>query len=75
MIAVDQLLYSIITLGYASPIETMSAAAYRLEQEGKLAGKVFRPLIDLVFWFDPLHCHVSWLNLKQLTYLPEGYQR
>jgi hypothetical protein len=75
MIAVDQLLYSIITLGYASPIETMSAAAYRLEQEGRLVGKIFRPLIDCLFWFDPLHCHVSYMNLKQLTYLPDDYQR
>jgi hypothetical protein len=75
MIAVDQLLYSIITLGYASPIETMSAAAYRLEQEGKLTGKVFRPVIDTIFWFDPLHCFVSFDNLKNLAYLPENYKR
>lgn len=53
----------------------MSAAAYRLEQEGRIAGKIFRPLIDALFWFDPLHCYVSYDNLKHLTYLPESYQR
>jgi hypothetical protein len=75
LICIDQLCYSLITLGYASPIETMSAAAYRLEQEGRIAGKIFRPLIDALFWFDPLHCYVSYDNLKHLTYLPESYQR
>ena len=56
LIAVDQLLYVIITLGHGHPDETMSAAAWRLEQEGRWQGKVFRPLLDWLFWFDPMHC-------------------
>ena len=59
LIAIDQLIYVVITLGNGHPDETMSAAAWRLEQEGKLSGRVFRPLIDALFWFDPQHCKTS----------------
>ena len=59
-IAIDQLLYVLITLGRGSPDETLSAAAWRLEQEGKIAGKLFRPLIDTIFWFDHQHCLSSY---------------
>lgn len=61
MIAVDQLLYVILTLGRGNPDETMSAAAWRLERDGKLAGRIFRPLIDRVFWFDKDHCRKAYL--------------
>ena len=60
LIAVDQLLYVIITLGHGHPDETMSAAAWRLEQEGRWQGKFFRPLLDWLFWFDPMHCMKSY---------------
>lgn len=60
LIALDQLFYVFITLGNGDPDETMSAAAYRLELEGKLGGKIFRPLIDKIFWFDPHHCRTSY---------------
>jgi hypothetical protein len=56
LICADQLAFSIITLGSSSPDETMSAGAYRLEQQGRLAGRIFRPIIDKVMWFDPYHC-------------------
>ena len=56
LICLDQLVFSIITLGSSAPDETMSAAAWRLERERRLAGYVFRPLIDLLFLFDPDHC-------------------
>jgi hypothetical protein len=38
----------------------MSSAAWRLEQKGKIQGKIFRPLIDWLFWFDPDHCKTSY---------------
>ena len=60
MISTDQFVFSLITLGRSDPDETMSSAAYRLEQEGRLQGKLFRPLIDKLFWFDPEHCKKSW---------------
>ena len=55
-ICIDQLAFSILTLGSSAPDETLSAAAYRLEQQGRLAGRIFRPLIDGILFFDPLHC-------------------
>jgi len=59
LVALDQLIFALITLGSSAPDETMSSAAYRLEREGRLAGRFFRPLIDMLFWFDPLHCRFS----------------
>lgn len=56
LIALDQFIYVLVTLGNGDPDETMSAAAWRLEQAGKWQGRVFRPLIDTLFWFDPDHC-------------------
>ena len=60
LIAIDQLIYVVITLGWGHPDETMSAAAWRLEQKGRWQGKLFRPLIDKLFWFDPDHCRTSY---------------
>ena len=60
LIAFDQLVFALITLGSSAPDETMSAAAYRLEQQARWPGRIFRPLIDTLFWFDPLHCRVAY---------------
>ena len=62
LIALDQLAYVIVTLGYGMPDETMSGAAWRLEQRGKLGGRIFRPIIDWIFsnlFSDPDHCQTS----------------
>jgi hypothetical protein len=59
-IALDQLIYVLITLGKGSPYETLSAAAWRLEKENHRSGKIFRPIVDLLFWFDPEHCKTSY---------------
>ncbi len=56
LVALDQFVFSLITLGSSAPDESMSAAAFRLESKGKLAGRIFRPLIDALFFFDPMHC-------------------
>ena len=61
LITLDQLLFSILTLGDAAPDESMSAAAYRLELQGRFFGRVFRPLIDALFFFDANHCAASYL--------------
>ncbi len=68
LIAIDQLIYVIITLGKGCPDETMSAAAWRLEQAGKIQGKIFRPLIDWLFWFDKDHCYNSYLTEVNRVY-------
>lgn len=74
-IAVDQLLYVLLTLGAGSPDETLSAAAYRTEQAGKWLGRVFRPLIDLLFWpFERDHCETAYLSELRGLHLPPEYQ-
>ena len=61
----DILLFSLATFGRARRNETISAAAWSLELDGKWQGRVFRPFIDWAL--SPLekdHCHVSWLAEK-----------
>lgn len=61
LVAVDQLLYTLVTLGAGKPDETMSSAAWRGERQGRIAGRVFRPFIDWLF--TPLerdHCRLSY---------------
>ena len=75
LIAFDQLAWVIITLGKGSPDETISAAAWRMEQQGKLAGRILRPLIDLLF--SPLerdHCRLSAESEMARAQLPDYYR-
>ena len=74
LISLDQFAFSIITLGKAPPDETMSAAAYRLEQEGKWQGKLFRPAIDKLFFFDKFHCRSSFESEINSKHLAEVYR-
>lgn len=60
LVALDQLVFCLLTLGGSDPDETISAAAYRLELAGRLQGRIFRPLIDRLFFFDPDHCLKSY---------------
>lgn len=59
LIRLDKRVFRWLTLG-RSVNETMSAAAYRLELAGRLQGRIFRPLIDAVFFWDPQHCKTSY---------------
>lgn len=75
-ICLDQLGFNIITLGSSDPDETMSAAAWRLEQRNKRAGKLFRPFIDtlfLVLFNDKDHCANAYLSEKNNKHLPADY--
>lgn len=75
MIALDQLLYVLVTLGAGHPDETLSAAAWRTEQSGKLGGRIFRPLIDLLFLpFEREHCRKAYESEKHGTQLPKEYR-
>lgn len=51
LIAIDQLAWVVLTLGRGKPDETISAASWRMEREGKPAGRLLRPLIDALVWF------------------------
>ena len=74
LIAFDQFAFNTITLGHSSPDETLSAAAWRWEQAGKLRGRIFRPLIDALFWFDPEHCLTSFESEVNQLHLPKEYR-
>ena len=52
-----------------------STAAYILEQDGKLIGKIFRPLIDYMLFFDPKHCEESYKSEFEKKQLPNEYRR
>ena len=70
-IAVDQALNA---LRGGSPDETLSAAAWRTEQKGRWLGRVFRPLIDLLFaLFEKDHCRKSFESERNGRHLPKEY--
>lgn len=64
LIALDCLIYTLLVLGDCNRNETMSGAAWRTEQEGRILGTFFRPKIDWLFnkLGDPDHCRVSYEN-------------
>lgn len=74
LIAFDQFVWVLLTLGNGSPDETISAALWRMEGQGKLAGRVFRPVVDVLFWFDPDHCRTSYNAEFKKIQLPRAYQ-
>lgn len=45
----------------------------RTEQQNKLLGRIFRPLIDLLLFFDPLHCYTSYMAELTRRQLPENF--
>ena len=69
LIAIDQLAHTLIG-GY--PDETLSAAAWRWELEGKR--KWPRCLIDTLLFFDSDHCQTSYINELTRKQLPENYR-
>ena len=76
LIALDQFAFNTMTLGHSSPDETLSAAAWRWEQSGKLVGRVLRPLIDALFWpFEPDHCRAAYLSELRGLHLPPEYHQ
>ena len=76
LIALDQLAYVLVTLGRGSPDETLSAAAWRTEQEGRILGRIFRPAIDLLAMpLERDHCRKSFESERDGRHLPEEYQK
>ena len=73
-IAIDQLLWVILSLGNGMPDETLSAAAWRMESQGKLAGRILRPVIDTLLWFDVDHCRRSWQSERDRTQIDGSYR-
>ena len=73
-IAFDQLAWVLLTLGNGLPDETISAAAWRMESQGKLAGRIFRPVVDALFFFDQNHCMSAWQSERNKQQLPGVYR-
>ena len=77
-IAFDQLLNALIppldgTLSYAD--ETLSARCYRAHRDGRILGKLFMPLIDLLFfWQGPGHCKNAYINEFDRKSFPDEYR-
>lgn len=68
LIAADQLVNTLIG-GY--PDETLSAAAWLGERDGKLGGRIFRPIIDALFLpFERDHCKRAFESEFQFTQRP-----
>ena len=75
LIAIDQLAYVLLTLGAGHPDETLSAAAWRTEQSGKLGGRIFRPVIDMIFWpIERDHCRRAYEAERLGRQLPTEYR-
>ena len=77
LIAVDQLANAMLG-GHAD--ETLSARAWRTEQAGKVFGKFWRPVIDVVclavtFGRDKNHCYESYLSEHKRRQLHPHYSR
>ena len=71
LLGIDQL-FNTLTGGYAD--ETLSSRVWRLETKGKLSGKIFRPLIDFLFFFQEEHCYNSFLSEVERRQLPREFR-
>lgn len=64
----DNLLLAVITLGNCEVGDTLSSKAYQLDVNGRLQGRIFRPLIDWLFsGMEADHCHKAYLTFLRIT--------
>ena len=70
-VAFDQLLNTAL-LG--SPDETLSSRAYRADQGGKVFGRIFRPAIDMLFFWQPRHCYSAYVAELQRRQYPANFK-
>lgn len=72
LIAIDQLANTLLG-GMAD--ETLSSRAYRAEVKNKIFGRIFRPLIDTIMFFDKDHCFNSYVSELQRRHLPREFSK
>lgn len=59
LIAID--IWVMVTFFGGLPGETLSAAAWNSKITGKWGGRIFVPVIDLIFWpLQKEHCRLAW---------------
>lgn len=76
LIAIDQFIYVLLTLGHGSPDETLSAAAYRLWLRDQWGGRYFKPAIDTLFLpIQRDHCKHAYRAEMERRHLPGSYRR
>lgn len=72
LIAFDQQLNTLLN-GMAD--ETLSARAYRAHRDGKIMGKLFMPMINLLFfWQGPHHCRNAYIMEFNRANHPSEYR-
>tara|TARA_R110000803_G_scaffold77667_1_gene142513 strand:+ start:333 stop:665 length:333 start_codon:yes stop_codon:yes gene_type:complete len=69
LIAFDQFVWVVVTLGWGYPDETISSASYRYEKEA-LWAKIMRPLVDTLFFFEKDHCRIAYQSEVLRTHAP-----
>lgn len=70
-VAVDQLLNTVL-LG--SPDETLSSRAYRADRDGRVFGRIFRPPIDVLFFWQDRHCYSAYVAELQRRQYPANFR-
>lgn len=47
--------------GVWAPDETLSSRAYRADRDGNIFGRIFRPAIDTLFFWQASHCYAAYV--------------
>ena len=68
--SLDQTISAILG-GYGD--ETFSARCHRLETKNQIF-RIMRPVVDTLFFFQPMHCYNAYLNEKSRKDLPPEYR-
>lgn len=65
--AVDHLIFALVTMGNCVRGETISAASWSLELDGKWQGRVSRRFVDFILgWLQSDHCYKAWRSEQYL---------
>ena len=73
LVALDQLINALLA-GHAD--ETLSSRAWRAYVKGKIFGKIFKPLIDgLFFLFEKDHCYNAYMSELSRKQFPSEFQK
>lgn len=64
---------NVLTGGYAD--ETLQSRAYRAWRGDKFFGKIFKPLIDFLFFWEDNHCRIAYLAEIERYQLPKDFLR
>ena len=73
LLALDQLANVVLCNGM--PDETMSAASYRMNRDGRFWGFMM-PVIDFLFmWQGPNHCYRAYVKELNRVQYPTEYQK